>query len=401
MSLCCVLGLGYIGLPTSILLSSTGHKVVGVDINKNVVEKINKGILHIKEPNLNKDLIKEIKKGNLTASEVPVKAEIYIIAVPTPFFLKEDFIPQPNIKYVENAVKSILPFLTKGNLVILESTSPIGTTKKVAKMIYENNQFSEKDIFIAYCPERVLPGNILHELVHNDRVIGGINEESSKRAADYYQTFCKGNLIETNSETAELVKLSENAYRDVNIAFANELSIVAEKFEIDINEMISIANHHPRVDILKPGCGVGGHCIAVDPWFIASSAPKETTLIQTARLVNNKKVDWVINKIKDLVFKNKFLKEEITIGIFGIAYKPNIDDLRESPALKIALELKNQGYNVIVCEPNIQTHESLEIKDLDEVLEKSFLSVFLVLHDEFKNLDLKDKNILDLCGVKS
>ena len=401
MSLCCVLGLGYIGLPTSILLSSTGHKVVGVDINKNVVEKINKGILHIKEPNLNKDLIKEIKKGNLTASEVPVKAEIYIIAVPTPFFLKEDLIPQPNITYVEDAVKSILPFLSKGNLVILESTSPIGTTKKIAEIIFENNQFSEKDIYIAYCPERVLPGNILHELVHNDRVIGGINEESSKRAADYYKTFCKGKLNETNSETAELVKLSENAYRDVNIAFANELSIVAEKFEIDINEMISIANHHPRVDILKPGCGVGGHCIAVDPWFIASSAPKETSLIQTARLVNNKKVDWVINKIKDLVFNNKFLKEEITIGIFGITYKPNIDDLRESPALKIALELKNQGYNVIVCEPNIQTHESLKIKDLHEVLEKSFLSVFLVLHDEFKNLDLKDKNNLDLCGVKS
>ncbi len=399
MTLCCVLGLGYIGLPTSIIIAKAGYKVVGVDVDENVVSSINNGIVHIKEPFLQEALTSVLGKGTLSASLIPVKAEVYIIAVPTPFYSNKKSIPEPNITYVKDAIKSILPYLKKGSLVILESTSPIGTTKIIADIIFENKEFSKKDIFIAYCPERVLPGNILYELVHNDRVIGGINEESSNKAVSYYKEFSKGKLIKTSSETAELVKLSENAYRDVNIAFANELSMISEKFEIDVNELISIANHHPRVNILNPGCGVGGHCIAVDPWFIASSSPDDTPLIQTARFVNNKKVKWVINKIKALLIKSQLPKEDKIIGIFGIAYKSDIDDLRESPALKIALELQSEGYTILVSEPNITSHDELKIREMHEVLDQSFLSVFLVSHNEFQDLDLQDKNFLDLCGV--
>ena len=401
MHSCCILGLGYIGLPTSLIVSKAGHRVIGVDINKQIVEKLNNGIVHIKEPGIKELLELQLTKKRFYASVKPEKADIYIIAVPTPFYSYDNNIPRPNIEYINKAVKSILPYLSKGNLIILESTSPIGTTDNIARTIFKNSSFKNGDIYIAYCPERVLPGNIINELVSNNRVIGGIDEDSSNKAYEFYETFSEGNLLVTNSKTAELVKLSENAYRDVNIAFANELSIIADKFDINISELINIANQHPRVNILNPGCGVGGHCIAVDPWFIASSLPEDTTLIQTARKVNNQKVNWVINQIETFYKKNSNIeKKDFIIGIFGLSYKSNVDDLRESPSIKIALDLQDKGYQILACEPNINENKLLKLSSAEEILRKASLSVFLVLHDEFTSLNLKNLSILDFCGIK-
>ena len=324
-----MMGLGYIGLPTAALIASRGLQVLGVDIYEKVVDIINEGKIHIVEPDLDGLVHHVVKKGYLKAAAIPTTAEVYLIAVPTPF--KDDHVP--DISYVLAATKSIIPTLEKGALVILESTSPVGTTQKMLEVILEERPELKDSIYVAYCPERVLPGNVLHELKHNDRAIGGIDEKSTQKAISFYKYFVVGELHPTNAKTAEMVKLVENASRDNQIAFANELSIICDKAGIDVWEMIALANKHPRVNILKPGTGVGGHCIAVDPWFIVSEFPEDSKVIRTAREVNNFKTEWVIEKVKNkaLQFRVNNGREAI-VACMGLAFKPDIDDLRESPA---------------------------------------------------------------------
>ena len=399
MKECCVIGLGYIGLPTAAILCSNGHKVIGVDINKETVEKINSGKTHIIEKDLDQIVEKQVLNGYLKACVQPSKADVFIIAVPTPLDSTHDAIPKPNTKYVIDAVNSICPYLKPGNLVILESTSPVGTTEEIAKLIYKKTNLSNSDIHICYCPERVLPGKIIYELIYNDRVIGGINKVAAEECKKFYKTFCKGILTLTTSKTAELVKLSENAFRDVNIAFANELSMIADNYQINTRELISITNQHPRVNILSPSCGVGGHCIAVDPWFIISQNPKNSSLIKTARNVNNSKAFWVIEKIKDEaleIYKN--LNQPVKIGIFGLAYKPNVDDFRESPALLIANKLLELNQDLLICEPFAKDQFPFKLSSIKETEENSDILVFLVAHDYFLNIQTK-KKIVDFCGV--
>ena len=403
MANCCVLGLGYIGLPTSAILANHGHKVLGVDIKQDVVDIINSGKIHIIEPQLEEIVEDVVSKGNLKASLYPDFADIFIIAVPTPFKEKEseEDIPMPNIDFVLKAASSIAPFLKSGNLVILESTSPVGTTEKVSKVITDESNLSLEEFHICYCPERVLPGRIIHELIFNDRVIGGINKKSSEICKTFYSTFCKGNLKITSTRTAEMVKLSENAYRDVNIAFANELSMICSQLDIDVHELISISNQHPRVNILNPGCGVGGHCIAVDPWFIISNQPKLSKLTKTARIVNDSKSEWVIKKIKEKAIEiEKSLTRSIKIGCMGISFKPDVDDLRESPALAIVQYLINSNYETIICEPNLSSYNEFCLVSENYLIEKSDLIVFLVAHKSFKSLNIKNKPILDFCGIE-
>ena len=395
------IGLGYIGLPTSALIASHGTNVLGVDINQSVVDTINEGKIHIVEPDLDKIVSAAVSKGNLKASTKAISAEVYLIVVPTPFKGNHE----PDISFVEAATKGIIPLLKKGDLYIIESTSPIGTTDKMQKLIVASRPELEGAIHIAYCPERVLPGNVMHELVENDRVIGGVDEASTQKAISFYRKYVKGELHGTNARTAEMCKLVENSSRDSQIAFANELSLICDKADINVWELINLANKHPRVNILKPGCGVGGHCIAVDPYFIVSDYPVESKMIGTAREVNNYKSFWCAEKIQ-----NEKLKFELKHGrkpktaLMGLAFKPNIDDLRESPAKYIAQKVLQNSNNEkhYVVEPNIDYHNVYKLTDYKEAIKEADIIVFLVAHDEFKSLNVNsDKLILDFCGIKN
>jgi UDP-N-acetyl-D-mannosaminuronic acid dehydrogenase len=392
-----MMGLGYIGLPTAALIASRGLQVTGIDIRQKVVDTINKGQIHIVEPDLDGLVHHVVKKGNLKAAVTPINADVYLIAVPTPF--KEDHVP--DLSFVIAATHSILPTLRKGALVILESTSPVGTTRKMEQLIYKERPELEGNIHIAYCPERVLPGNILHELKHNDRAIGGIDEESTSKAISFYKHFVVGELHPTNAKTAEMVKLVENASRDNQIAFANELSIICDKAEINVWEMIALANKHPRVNILNPGTGVGGHCIAVDPWFLVSEFPNESSLIRKSRETNNYKTQWVLEKIKNsaLRFKIEHHRNPI-IACMGLAFKPDIDDLRESPALYVNDTLKEEGFSILSVEPNLESDEDRELTGISEAIQRADIILFLVAHSDFKGLVIdSSKVIIDFVGL--
>jgi UDP-N-acetyl-D-mannosaminuronic acid dehydrogenase len=399
-STCCIIGLGYIGLPTAAVLARAGHRVVGVDVNAQVVATVNQGLIHIVEPDLDRAVAAAVASGALSAKLTPAPADVFLIAVPTPFRNGVDGIPQPNIDYVLASARAIAPVLQPGNLVLLESTSPVGTTEQVAQVIGELSGLNSEQLHIAYCPERVLPGRILQELISNDRVIGGLTPAAAEAGKAFYATFCKGELLATTARTAELVKLTENSYRDVNIAFANELSLVCDRLGINVRELIRLANHHPRVNVLQPGCGVGGHCIAVDPWFIAAEAPDCTPLIQTARRVNDGKSRWVIDQVqaRAAALENQ-LGRAARIGCLGLAFKPDVDDLRESPALHITTELLVAGLEVLACEPNLQGHPTIKLHSLEQVLAQADLLVFLVAHTPFLYLDLTGRTVFDLCGV--
>ncbi|MFY0604909.1 MAG: UDP-N-acetyl-D-mannosamine dehydrogenase [Flavobacteriaceae bacterium] len=393
------IGLGYIGLPTSALIAKHGTYVHGVDINPQIVETINQGKIHIVEPDLDEVVARAVQKGYFKASTQPVQANVYLIVVPTPFKGNHE----PDISFVEAATRGIIPLLKEGDLYIIESTSPIGTTDKMQQLIYQERPELQNKIFMAYCPERVLPGNVMHELVYNDRVIGGINEKSTTKALDFYSQYVKGELHATNARTAEMCKLVENSSRDVQIAFANELSLICDKADINVWELIALANKHPRVNILQPGAGVGGHCIAVDPYFIVSDYPMESKIIGTAREVNNYKSFWCAEKVKnaklDFQLKNK---RKPSVALMGLAFKPNIDDLRESPAKYIVQKVLQdaQDEQYYICEPNITEHSVFKLTDYKEAVNKSDVVVFLVAHDEFKDLQVsQDKIILDFCGV--
>jgi UDP-N-acetyl-D-mannosaminuronic acid dehydrogenase len=394
------IGLGYIGLPTSALIASHGTNVLGVDINQHVVDTINQGKIHIVEPDLDKIVSVAVSKGNLKASTKASSAKVYLIVVPTPFKGNHE----PDISFVEAATKGIIPLLKKGDLYIIESTSPIGTTEKMQKLIYAARPELEDDIYIAYCPERVLPGNVMYELVHNDRVIGGVNEVSTQKATAFYAKYVKGKLHATNARTAEMCKLVENSSRDVQIAFANELSLICDKADINVWELIDLSNKHPRVNILQPSCGVGGHCIAVDPYFIVSDYPMESKIIGTAREVNNYKSFWCAEKIQ-----NEKLKFELAHGrkprvaLMGLAFKPNIDDLRESPAKYIAQKVLQNSNNEehFIVEPNINIHAVYKLTDYKEAIKKADIIVFLVGHKEFLDINISEEKILlDFCGIK-
>ena len=392
-----MVGLGYIGLPTAALIASRGLHVTGVDVHQHVVDTINKGQIHIVEPDLDGLVHHVVHKSFLKATLTPETADVYLIAVPTPF--KDNYVP--DVSYVLAAVSKITPTLEKGALVILESTSPVGTTRLIEKQIYKDRPELEGHIFIAYCPERVLPGNILYELKHNDRAIGGINKISTQKAIDFYKYFVVGTLHPTNAKTAEMVKLVENASRDNQIAFANELSIICDKAGINVWDMIALANKHPRVNILNPGTGVGGHCIAVDPWFIVSEFPEESGLIKKSRETNNYKTQWVLEKIKNkaLGFKVENSRDAV-IACMGLAFKPDIDDLRESPALLVAQSLKEASFTTLNVEPNLHESHAIEITDTANAIKNADIIVFLVSHSGFKSLELpEDKIILDFCGV--
>lgn len=391
-----MIGLGYIGLPTAAVIAQQNIQVIGVDVNENVVETINQGKIHIVEPDLDKLVHQVVKDGYLKAQTTPEKAAVFLIAVPTPF--KGEY--QPDLAYVETAIKSIIPILESGNLVIIESTSPVGTTKKMQDLIFTSRPELKGKLYMAYCPERVLPGNVLFELKNNDRAIGGIDEDSTKKAQEFYSLFVTGELHATNAQTAEMTKLTENASRDVQIAFANELSMIADKADIDVWELIRLANKHPRVNILQPGTGVGGHCIAVDPWFIVSEFPEEARIIRTAREINNFKTEWVIEKIKNTALQFELTnKRKPKIACMGLAFKPNIDDLRESPALYVAQSLISQEFDVLTVEPNINSHPNFEITSIIKALDIADIVVYLVAHSEFKDLNFSE-NELDFCGVR-
>lgn len=360
---CVIFGLGYIGLPTATLLASHGMNVLGVDVSDKAVDSVNAGKMHIIEPGLEDFLKAAVDQGKLRASKNPEPADVFVIAVPTPF--KDGH--KPDLSYIQAAVDTMAPVLKKGDLIILESTSPVGTTEEIARWLEEARPdltFPDKagenaDVQIAHCPERVLPGKVVQEMVENDRIIGGLTPKSAHMAADFYRSFVKGDIILTNARTAEMCKLTENSFRDVNIAFANELSVLCDKLDINVWELIELANRHPRVNILKPGCGVGGHCIAVDPWFIVDQCPEDAKLIATARNVNDNKAEYVegmIRKaVREIVAEKNLPEKEVRIACLGLAFKPDIDDLRESPAVKIFknLNLAFPG-QVLAVEPNIQ-----------------------------------------------
>ena len=391
-----VMGLGYIGLPTAALIASKQINVHGVDVNNKVVATINKGKIHIIEPDLEGLVDYTVSKKYLTANLTPVKADVFIVAVPTPFKKNHE----PDISYVESSINMILPCLEEKNLIIIESTSPIGTTKKISDLIFSKRPELKNKIHIAYCPERVLPGKVIYELESNDRVIGGINEESTENAVQFYSIFVKGMLHKTNARTAEMCKLVENSSRDVSIAFANELSIICDKANINVWELIDLANKHPRVNILKPGVGVGGHCIAVDPWFIVHDYREEAKIIRNAREINNYKSQWVVEKIKNasLEFEKKNNKKPV-IACMGLAFKPDIDDLRESPALFAVKELIKQKIKILPVEPNVDVYDDFEIVEYNEAVSIADIIVFLVAHREFKKLEIGDKIVYDFCGI--
>lgn len=389
----CVIGLGYIGLPTAALLANRGYDVHGVDIVESTVNTINAGKIHIVEPELDTFVKSAVNSGKLKASLKPDFADIFIIAVPTPFH--DGFVP--NVDYVVSATKSISPHVKEGNIVILESTSPVGTTELVEKTLKEEKIDTSK-IYIAHCPERVLPGKIMKELVENDRIVGGLTPDATSKTVEFYKTFVSGEVLSTDAKTAEMAKLTENSFRDANIAFANELSMLCDKFDINVWELISLANRHPRVNILQPGAGVGGHCIAVDPWFIVHAGGETAKMIKTAREVNTYKTEWAIEKIKNAAFKFESQNgRKAKIACMGLAFKPDIDDLRESPALYIARRLKAEGLEIFAVEPNIKSHKEFEIVNYKEAIKKADIVTFLVAHKEFRNLDIKTN--LDFCGI--
>jgi len=392
-----MMGLGYIGLPTAALIASRGIQVQGIDVNQSVVDTINSGKIHIVEPALDGLVKHVVEKGLLKANITPDNADVFLIAVPTPF--KGDH--EPDLKYVESATRMIIPNLKEGNLFILESTSPVGTTDKMAKIIFEERPELKGKINIAYCPERVLPGNVIYELEHNDRVIGGLDEQSTIEAQNFYRHFVKGELHATDAKTAEMCKLVENSSRDVSIAFANELSMICDKAEINVWELIHLANKHPRVNILQPGTGVGGHCIAVDPWFIVSEFKKEALIIRNAREINNYKTEWVIEKIRSTALQFELdNNRKPNIALMGLAFKPDIDDLRESPALLVADTLLSNGkYNLLLVEPNLEENLKYDLTDYREMNGRADIVSYLVAHKEFKGLEF-ECTVLDFCGIK-
>lgn len=393
------LGLGYIGLPTSALIASGGIKVNGYDINQKIVDTINKGEIHIIEPDLEHYVKAAVQKDLLSASTTLEAADVYLVVVPTPFKGNHE----PDISYVETATRTLLPLLKEGDLYIIESTSPVGTTDKMSTLIFNERPELKGKIYIAYCPERVLPGNVMYELVENDRVIGGVDEASTRKACEFYSKFVNGTLHKTNARTAEMCKLTENSSRDVQIAFANELSLICDKADINVWELIELANKHPRVNILQPGSGVGGHCIAVDPYFIVSEFPLETKLISSAREINNYKSFWCAEKIKNarLEFELKNGRKPV-VAIMGLAFKPNIDDLRESPAKYIAQKVMQDSNDdeMYIVEPNISDHKIFKLTNFKEAYAKADIIALLVNHKEFGELDYNpDKVILDFCGT--
>lgn len=412
-----VIGLGYIGLPTAAVLASRKIEVVGVDVNQYAVDTINRGEIHIVEPELDILVRASVNTGHLRATLIPEKADAFMVAVPTPF--KGDH--KPDLSYIESAVKSIAPVLERGNIVILESTSPVGTTEKMVQWMQEirsdlefpvfGDDEGRVDIAVAHCPERVLPGHVVRELVENDRIIGGVTKQCAERARELYKFFVEADCLITDCRTAELSKLVENSFRDVNIAFANELSLICDKLDINVWELIKLANRHPRVNILQPGPGVGGHCIAVDPWFIVDSAPEVAKLIHTARLVNDSKPSFVLDKINNAAVTTGKDKSDLTIACLGLAFKPDIDDLRESPALEIARQVGQMGFaKQLLVEPNISEMPSrfdgvnTELIDLDSALTKSDIVVLLVDHAPFKQMDLgllSGKQVVDTRGILS
>ena len=393
------MGLGYIGLPTAIIAAKHGVQVTGVDINPRVVEMTNKGKLHIIEPGMEEMLQEVVASGTLKASTTPEVSDAYFMVVPTPFKGNHE----PDTSYVEAATRAVLPLLKEGDLYVIESTSPVGTTDKMAALIFAERPELQGKIYIAYCPERVLPGNVIYELVHNDRVIGGMDEASTDKAIEFYSQFVTGQLHRTNCKTAEMCKLTENSSRDVQIAFANELSLICDKAGINVWELINLANKHPRVNILQPGCGVGGHCIAVDPYFITADFPMESKIIASAREINNYKSFWCAEKVQ-----NEMLKFELANGrkpwvaMMGLAFKPNIDDLRESPAKSITTKVMQSSNNaqLLVVEPNVEEHNVFKLTDYKEAYEKADIVVFLVNHREFAELNYRDDvQVLDFCGT--
>ena len=403
-----VVGLGYIGLPTAAFIASKGIEVVGVDVTKHVVDTINQGKIHIVEPGLEEMVKDDVEKGLLKAYLEPQEADAFLIAVPTPF-KGDDY--EPNLAYIESASKAISKVLKSGDLVILESTSPVGATEKMAAWIAEARPElniaglcadEDANIFVAHCPERVLPGHVIRELEENDRVIGGLNAASTERATALYKTFVKGECIATNARTAEMAKLTENASRDSQIAFANELSMICDKQGIDVWELIELANRHPRVNILQPGAGVGGHCLAVDPWFIVNQNPEEARLIHQARKTNDFKPDWVIQKIEAAV---KGI-ENPTIACLGLAFKPDIDDLRESPALQITEKLVAKGYSILAVEPNVEAlpkslidSNNVTLVSLDEAMQQADAVGILVKHKEFISMPVTNENVIDFVNA--
>jgi UDP-N-acetyl-D-mannosaminuronic acid dehydrogenase len=394
------LGLGYIGLPTSALIAANNIAVHGVDISQKVVDTINAGKIHIVEPELDTAVASTVAAGFLRADTRAVAADVYLVVVPTPF---KGGSHEPDISYIQAATEGILPLLKEGDLYIIESTSPVGTTERMGDFIYAQRPELKGKLHIAYCPERVLPGNVMYELVHNDRVIGGVDDAATEKACEFYQQFVKGELHRTNARTAEMCKLTENASRDVQIAFANELSLICDKAGIDAWELIRLANKHPRVTILQPGSGVGGHCIAVDPYFITSEFPMESQIIGKAREINNYKAFWCAEKTRHAIrdFANSRGKAP-SVALMGLAFKPNIDDLRQSPAVYIAQKVLQEAgdENYFIVEPNIHEHAYYKITDVEQAVEQADIVAFLVAHDEFKQLEIPaGKVVLDFCGV--
>ena len=412
-----VIGLGYIGLPTAAMFASRKKQVLGVDSKPNVVDTINRGEIHIIEPGLDSMVRVAVERGYLSATRIPEAADAFLIAVPTPFKNSESQIPEPDLSYIESAIQSIAPVLKKGDLIVLESTSPVGTTEKMtewlanlrADLIFPTEGSLECDVNVAHCPERVLPGQIVRELVENDRIIGGISTRCSERALKLYKIFVQGECVITNARTAEMAKLTENSCRDVQIAFANELSMICDNLKIDVWELISLANRHPRINILQPGPGVGGHCIAVDPWFIISKSPDQAKIIHSARKVNLYKEDWVINKVKATLAEISVTLDkplsQIKVAYLGLAFKPNIDDLRESPALNVVNKLRQMGTQYVCVEPNITFSDDHRLETLNHAIENSDLMVVLVKHAEFvdRKTDVftSDSVILDFCDINN
>lgn len=393
------MGLGYIGLPTAIIAAKHGIEILGVDINPKVVKMTNEGRLHIVEPGM-EDLLREVvEQGMLKASTKPEVCDAYFMVVPIPFKGNHE----PDVSYVESATRSVIPLLKEGDLYVIESTSPVGTTEKMADIIFAVRPDLKGKIHIAYCPERVLPGNVIYELVHNDRVIGGLTPEATDKAIEFYSQFVTGQLHKTNSRTAEMCKLTENSSRDVQIAFANELSMVCEKAGINVWHLIELANKHPRVNILQPGCGVGGHCIAVDPYFITAAFPREAQIIAKARDINNYKSEWCVERVKSAMFRFELdNKRRPKVAMMGLAFKPNIDDLRESPAKRIVTSVMQSFNNadILVVEPNIKEHNVFKLTNYQDAYEQADIVVFLTAHNEFKTLPWRDdKVILDFCGI--
>lgn len=386
------IGLGYIGLPTASQIAISGHTVTGVDINHKAVERINACQTSFKEPGLGELVREAVQSGRFRATTKPVEADIFVIAVPTP--VQAD--TAPDMSYVRAAVQSLAPCLRPSNLVILESTSPVGATEQVRQWIAEQRGTVE-DLHFAYSPERIIPGNMLHELRHNDRVVGGLTPEATCLAADFYRSFVQGTVLETTARTAELTKLAENSYRDVNIAFANELSILAEKYGVNPWELIRFTNRHPRVNILQPGPGVGGHCIAIDPWFLVHDNPEEAQLIATARRVNLGKTEHVFQQILAACRE----KKAPIVACMGLTYKPDTEDLRESPALAIARRLSREdGLTVLCCEPNCAAIDDLTLVSAEEALDRADILVWLVRHKEFLSLAVPERaQVIDTCGV--